>query len=93
VKIGIFIVIFFMIWVVVSFLFAPFSYEYISSDGGFYHEGRDVKLVEYMFKEYQEKIGDTNVVLYRTTKRNPLLITEWHDYLTNRRWKYSYKKK
>jgi hypothetical protein len=38
----------------------------------------------------QENPATTDTVLYRTFKRNPLLIWRWHDYLFHPRYKLPY---
>lgn len=86
-----------MLWGI-SFSFKPISYGYQSSDFGFTNteipnKGRHLELVERQFESYKKEINNPNMDLYRTTKRNPLWITEWHDYMTHRRWDYEYREK
>ncbi len=87
-----------IIWVGISFLVGTNSYNYVSSDYGFRDfefpkKGRNLESVEFRFEKYKLKCNDQEIVLFRTTRRNILLITEWSDYLTHRRWKYKYQER
>jgi hypothetical protein len=96
-KIIITLIILPILWITSVFC-SPLGYGYQSSDinfteAEFPQKGRTLKIVELNFEGYKTETDQPELILYRTTKRNPLLISEWYDYLTNKRWKYPYRDK
>ena len=86
-----------LLWIT-SWMHAPVGYGYQSSDyeftdSEFPKKGRTLKIVESNFDRYKKESNQQDIILYRTRKRNPLLISEWYDFVTNRRWNYHYREK
>jgi hypothetical protein len=71
------------------------QYWYESSDSGFVDmempgKGRNLEWVRELFAEYKKLKGDSTITLFRTTKRTPILWTDW---LPNERWSVPYRKR
>ncbi|MDO1449815.1 hypothetical protein Q0590_26285 [Rhodocytophaga aerolata] len=71
------------------YFYSTFNGELQTAERPF--KGCNYSCVEMVLQEFKHNHpGASDTILYRTFKRNPLLIWRWHDYLFHPRYKLPY---